>query len=122
FTKVGMPEGLYFLAHSCIYLALAPKSNSTSAIFRAQRHIKDEGIKPPPEYLRDKTANTKQAKHFDIKNASDDYKYAHSFPNHWVDQRYLPEGVDMQAYKAGSIGKERKLWKRLQKIKEEAIK
>ncbi len=121
FTKCGMPEGLYFLAHASIYLSLAPKSNSTSTIFSVQRHIKKEGIGPVPLYLRDKTANTKKARHFGVKNDSDEYKYPHSFKNHWVEQQYLPEEVDLEAYKAGSIGKEKKLWERLQEIKEEVL-
>lgn len=122
FTKCGMPEGLYFLTHACIYLALAAKSNSTAAIFKIRRHIKDNGIKPPPAYLQDKTANTKQSKYLGVENASNDYKYPHSFENHWTSQRYLPEGAKVSAYQAGSIGKENELWKRLQKIKEKALK
>lgn len=120
FTKCGMPEGLYFLAHTCIYLALAPKSNSTSAIFEVRSYIKKRGIKPPPDYLQDQTANTKQARHFDTKNASDEYKYPHSHDYHWTPQQYLPEGVNLKAYDPGLMGRERKLWKRLQAIKEKA--
>jgi putative ATPase len=122
FTKCGMPEGLYFLAHACLYLALAPKSNSTSAVFAARREIKRNGAGPVPTYLRDKTANTKKARYLDEKNASDDYKYPHSFDHHWIDQQYLPDDVDFQAYEPGETGCEPKLWKRLKKIKEEIIK
>ena len=79
FTKCGMPEGLYFLAHSCIYLALAPKSNSTAAIFSIRREINDHGTGPVPPHLRDKTANSKQARYLGVENASDDYKYPHDY-------------------------------------------
>src|SRR5699024_4477466 len=119
FTKCGMPEGLYFLAHACIYLALAPKSNSTAAVFKVRGHIKKEGVGPVPTHLRDKTANSKQARYLNVQNASDNYKYPHSYPHHWTPQQYVPEGIALKAYEPGAIGRENKLWKRLQAIKEE---
>ena len=39
FQRTGMPEGLYFLAHACMYLALAPKSNSTGAVFSVMDEV-----------------------------------------------------------------------------------
>lgn len=117
FTKCGMPEGLYFLAHACIYLSLAPKSNSTGAIFTVRSEIKKSGIGPVPPALQDKTANSKQARYLDVKNASDDYKYPHSFAHHWVQQQYLPDDVNLEAFQPGTIGRENTLWERLQKIK-----
>jgi putative ATPase len=117
FTKCGMPEGLYFLAHSCIYLALAPKSNSTSAVFAARREIKQNGAGPVPPHLRDKTANTKRARYLGVENASDDYNYPHSFDGHWIAQQYLPDGIDFEEFQPGKTGREQKLWQRLQKIK-----
>lgn len=117
FTKCGMPEGLYFLAHACIYLSLAPKSNSTGAIFTVRGEIKNNGIGPVPPHLQDKTANSKKARYLDVENASDDYKYPHSFNHHWVEQQYLPENINMKAYEPGNIGRENKLWERLQKIR-----
>jgi putative ATPase len=53
----------------------------------------------------------------DVKNASDDYKYPHSFDHHWIEQQYLPEEVDFQGYQPGEIGREHKLWKRIEEIK-----
>lgn len=122
FTKCGMPEGLYFMAHACIYLALAPKSNSTGAIFSVQSEIKKKGIGPVPPALRDKTANSKEARYLDVRNASDDYKYPHSFNHHWVKQQYLPDNVEPGRYTPGTIGREYKLWERLQAIKKEYLK
>lgn len=117
FTKCGMPEGLYFLSHACIYLALAPKSNSTGAIFSVRSEIKNHGTGAVPAHLRDKTANSKQARYLDVKNASDDYKYPHSFDHHWVPQQYLPDEVNEEWFEAGPIGRENKLWQRIQEIK-----
>lgn len=119
FTKCGMPEGLYFLAHACIYLALAPKSNSTGAIFSVRSEIRNSGVGPVPPHLRDKTANSKQARYLGVENASDDYTYPHSHDHHWAPQEYLPEEVrEKEWYSPGNIGRESKLWERLQKIKE----
>lgn len=119
FTKCGMPEGFYFLAHSCIYLALAPKSNSTGAIFSVQSEVRKQGIGSVPPYLRDKTANTKQSRYLSVENASDSYDYPHSHDHHWTPQDYLPEEIkDKSWYKPGKIGREGKLWERLETIKE----
>lgn len=119
FTKCGMPEGLYFLAHACIYVALAPKSNSASAIFSVRSEIKNNGIGRVPPHLRDKTANAKQSRYLGVENASDDYHYPHSYDHHWTPQQYLPDEVkDKEWYEPGNIGRENKLWERLQTIKE----
>lgn len=119
FTKCGMPEGFYFLAHACIYLALAPKSNSAGAIFSVRREINKNGIAPVPSHLRDKTANSKQARYLGGENASDEYDYPHSHDHHWTPQDYLPDEVkDKGWYNPGNIGREGKLWERLEAIKE----
>jgi putative ATPase len=117
FIKTGMPEGFYFLAHASIFLALCPKSNSTNAIFEVHSEIQKKGIGPVPSHLRDKTANKLASRYLDVKNASDDYKYPHDFPNHWVDQQYLPDGLEEQRwYDPGDEGREPKLWQRLKQI------
>ncbi len=119
FTKCGMPEGLYFLAHACIYLALAPKSNSAGAIFSVRSEISKNGIAPVPPNLRDKTANSKQSRYLGVENASDEYDYPHSHDHHWTPQDYLPDEVkNKEWYSPGNIGREGKLWERLEAIKE----
>lgn len=119
FTKCGMPEGFYFLSHACIYLALAPKSNSLGAIFSVRSEIQNKGIGPVPPHLQDKTANTKKSRYLDVSNASDDYKYPHSYDHHWIEQQYLPDSVKSKSwYEAGEIGRERKLVERIEAIKE----
>jgi putative ATPase len=118
FTKCGMPEGFYFLAHACIYLALAPKSNSAGAVFSVRRQIQQQGIGSVPPHLRDKTANAKKARYRGDENASDDYHYPHAYDHHWTPQQYLPDEVsDKEWYEPGKIGREGKLWDRLEKIK-----
>lgn len=118
FLKCGMPEGMYFLSHACLYLSTCPKSNSTKAIFEVNREIGERGVKEIPPYLKDKTANKLGAKHLRVENASDDYKYPHDHPNNWVDQQYLPDALkNKQWYKAGNQGREALLWKKWQEIK-----
>lgn len=118
FMKCGMPEGLYFLSHACLYLALAPKSNSTSAIFSVISELKEKGIKDVPGHLKDKTANSLKSRYLGTENASEEYKYPHTYPHHWVDQQYLPEELKGKGwYKPGERGVEKQLWNTLQEIK-----
>lgn len=120
FLKTGMPEGLYFLAHACIFLALSPKSNSTKAIFEVNSEIKKRGTGEVPAHLRDKTANKMASMYLDRKNASDDYKYPHRFEKHWVKQQYLPDEYGNEKwYEGGSEGREPRLTERLRRIKGE---
>jgi len=119
FLKCGMPEGLYFLTHAALHLTLAPKSNSTKAIFNVQSHIKKKGTGTVPEHLQDKTANSLKARYLDVENASDAYKYPHRHKNHWTPQRYLPEKINENWYEPSDQGHEGKLWRRLLKIKGE---
>jgi len=117
FRKTGMPEGLYFLSHAAIFLALSPKSNSTGAIFSIHSEIRKNGAGEVPSHLRDKTANKLASRYLDVKNASDDYKYPHDYPGHWVEQQYLPDSVKQRWYKAGNTGREAALAGRLEKMK-----
>jgi putative ATPase len=118
FNRCGMPEGWYFLAHCCLHLALAPKSNSTKGVFEAIKHINEKGIAAVPSYLKDKTANAKAARYLGTENASEDYKYPHSFPNNWVDQDYLPAELKGKTfYEAGSTGREKMIAERLSQIR-----
>jgi len=117
FLKTGMPEGLYFLSHAAIFLALSPKSNSTKAIFEVNSEIKNKGVGEVPSHLRDKTANKLASRYLDVKNASEEYKYPHDHSFNWVEQDYLPENLKEKSwYEPGDQGREPKLWERLMKI------
>jgi len=118
FEKCGMPEALYFLSHACIYLSLCPKSNSTGAIFEVLSNIRKKGPGTVPPHLRDKTANKLKTNYTGQPNASDDYKYPHSYPNNWVEQQYLPdEYKDQRWYKSGSNPVEERFNKWLRELK-----
>jgi putative ATPase len=118
FQRTGLPEGLYFLAHACIYLAMAPKSNSTGAIFSVMDDIRKNGIGKVPGPLKDKTASALESKFTGRQNNAKDYKYPHNFAHHWVEQQYLPDTKKSQEwFKPGNQGREHSLWERLKAIK-----
>lgn len=117
FLKTGMPEGLYFLSHCAIFLALSVKSNSTKAIFEINKIIQNNGAGEVPPHLRDKTANKKSSVYLGTENASENYKYPHQYEHHWVKQQYLPDELkDQKWYEPGESGREAKLWERLKQI------
>lgn len=84
---VGLPEARIPLADAVILVALAPKSNSgEAAIDAAMADIQKGKTGSIPRTL--------QNKHYDsaeVQNKGQSYQYPHDFPNHWVDQQYLPD-------------------------------
>ena len=118
FQQCGMPEGLYFLSQACLHCSLAPKSNSTKAIFKALKHIQEHGVGLVPGHLKDKTASKLKAKYEQSANESADYQYPHDYSNHWINATYLPENVsDISFYDPGTEGREKRYWERLEQIK-----
>lgn len=112
--RLGMPEARIPLAQAAIYVATAPKSNSAiMAIDRALETVKTTATDPVPAHLQD--AHYKSSAKF---GRGIDYQYAHDFPNHYVEQQYLPDNlVDAQFYEAGEFGVEKEREERLRKIK-----
>jgi putative ATPase len=103
-TWVGLPEGEYHLAQATIYLALAPKSNSTQAYFRAKAALEDQGATRVPAPLKDAHRDRQGLGH------GQGYLYPHDFQGHWVDQVYLPEEVSGASfYEPGTEGEEPEL-------------
>ncbi len=84
--RVGLPEAQIILCHAATYVACAPKSNAVvNAIFSAMDAVKNVGDAQVPPHLRD-------AHYSGAKNLGNvGYKYAHDYPNHYVDQQYLPD-------------------------------
>ncbi|MDA3868023.1 MAG: replication-associated recombination protein A [Salinivirgaceae bacterium] len=88
--KIGMPEARIPLSEATIYLANSPKSNSAYlAIDKALALVRETGDLPVPLHLRN--APTKLMKEL---NYGKTYKYSHDFPDHFVDQQYLPDKLD----------------------------
>ena len=109
---VGLPEGQFHLAEATLYLATAAKSNSTGAFFEVLNYIEEYGYAPPPQYLRDPNTLLNEER-----GQGPGYKYPHSFPGGWVDQRYLPEGVPGGWYKPKNNGYEQRIIEFLEKRK-----
>ena len=84
FDRVGMPEGRYFLAHAALYLATAPKSNSSMAFFDALAAVEKEDAEVP-NHLRDASRDAEGFGH------GSGYLYPHAYRDHWVAQQYLPD-------------------------------
>lgn len=85
--KIGWPEGRIVLAETTIYLASSPKSNSAyNAINDALGIVKETGNLPVPLHLRN--APTLLMKEL---NYGKNYKYAHDYPGHFVEQQFLPD-------------------------------
>lgn len=118
FLTTGMPEGWYLLSHGVLHCALAPKSNSTAAVFDIIEQQRQQGVGEVPKHLRDKTANALKARYTRSDNPSDSYLYPHDYPHHWVEQSYLPDALALQRwFQAGSEGREGALKERLDAIK-----
>ena len=86
FDRVGLPEGRYFLAHAALYLATAPKSNSSMAFFDALSAVEKEDAQVP-NHLKDSSRDAEGFGH------GEGYLYPHAYKDHWVAQQYLPDAL-----------------------------
>ena len=108
-TWVGLPEAVYHLAQATMYLALAPKSNSTQAYFKAEAALEEKGVIRVPTPLQDTHRDARALGH------GRGYLYPHDFPGHYVEQDYLPEDLKGQRfYEPTEQGAEKELVSRWQ--------
>jgi len=114
--RIGLPEAGIILSQAAAYVACAPKSNAAViARDKALQTVRSTGNLPIPPYLRD----AHYQGHAELGRGVG-YLYAHDFPNHYVDQQYLPDAIrDEHFYVPGSLGKEEALGKWLQAIRKE---
>ena len=110
--RVGMPEAKIILAQGATYIASSPKSNaSCMGIDKAMEVVKETGNLSIPPYLRG------AYKGADKLGRGIGYKYAHDYPNHYVDQQYLPDEIkDVKMYEPTDIGFEAKIKEYFKKI------
>ena len=109
---IGWPEARIPLAEAALYIATAPKSNSTIlAIDAALEDVKSGRTLPVPEHLRD--AHYQGAKRL---GHGEGYKYAHDFPEHFVVQDYL--GAMKKFYEPSDQGKEKEIRERVTRWRE----
>jgi putative ATPase len=107
---VGMPEALIILSQAATYLASAPKSNASyQAITAAVDDVEHKPNGPVPLHLRN--APTRLMKELSYGR---EYKYSHSFDEHFTEQQYLPDGLkDAIYYRPTDIGAEKPIRDRL---------
>lgn len=105
-NKIGFPEGRIILAQCTTYLASSAKSNASyEAIGKAQDLVRRTGDLPVPLHLRN--APTKLMKNLGY---GDNYKYAHSYDNNFVEQEFLPEKLSgTTIYEPGRTPRENEL-------------
>lgn len=112
-NKIGWPEGRIPLAETTVYLATSPKSNSAYlGIDAAIAEVRRSGNLPVPLHLRN--APTKLME--DI-GYGQEYKYAHDYPNHFIEQQYLPDAIrDKQFWVAQGSGNEQRMAEWMQRL------
>ena len=104
--RVGMPEAQIILSQAVTYMACAPKSNASyNAISAAMSCVKQTKTPAVPAHLQDAHYGAAEKLGHGV-----GYKYAHDYPNHYVKQQYLPDGLtDRVFYKPTDIGYEAKI-------------
>ena len=112
--KIGWPESRIILSECAIYLANSPKSNSQyMAIDAAQQEVRRSGNLPVPLHLRN--APTKLMKELGYHEG---YKYAHDYAGNYVEQQYLPDGLQGKRFwQPGNNPQEAKMQQRLDSLK-----
>jgi putative ATPase len=110
FEFVGLPEGVYPIVEATLYLATAPKSNSTTAYFKAYQQLEQGGIVEVPRHLQDSNRDAEALGH------GKGYEYPHSYPDHHIGQGYLPAGLwGTYFYKPSDQGYEAEVQRRLER-------
>jgi putative ATPase len=96
FDRIGFPEGNFPLAHAALYLATAPKSNTTLAFFDALAEVDREDAEVP-NHLRDGSRDKEGFGH------GEGYVYPHAYRDHWAAQQYLPTALKGRTFYSPSI-------------------
>ena len=113
--RIGMPEAQIILSQAILYVATAPKSNSAcNAVFEAMDAVKNQRSMPVPAHLQDSHCGGSAKLGHGI-----GYKYAHNYPNHYVKQQYLPDGMEEQVfYHPSENGYESKIGEHMRFLRE----
>ena len=115
--RIGMPESQIILSQAAAYVATAPKSNAAyMGIAKAMKTVADTRTMPVPAHLQDRHYKGAEKLGHGL-----GYKYAHDYPNHYVTQQYLPDGMEgMRFYEPSEDGYEKKIREHMEFIKREA--
>ncbi|MBP3451198.1 MAG: replication-associated recombination protein A [Agathobacter sp.] len=112
--RIGMPEAQIILSQAATYVACAPKSNAAYGAIDAAMGVVRNSVTPSvPAHLQD--AHYKGAEKL---GHGLGYKYAHDYPNHYVEQQYLPDDlVGTRFYVPTEMGYEKNIREHFEKIK-----
>lgn len=112
---VGMPEARIPLAQAVIYVTCAPKSNASYlAVEKATQDIKENKVQEVPDHLKDASySGAKKLGH------GLGYKYSHDYPDHYVEQQYVPKKT--RYYEPTDLGHEAKIKERLEKLRQVSL-
>ena len=115
--RIGMPESQIILSQAVTYMACAPKSNAAyEAISKAMGVVQSTKTPPVPTHLQDAHYGSAQKLGHGV-----GYQYAHDYPNHYVKQQYLPDGLtDQVFYEPGDLGYEAQMKAHMRKLHDEA--
>lgn len=111
--RLGMPEARIVLAQAVTYIASAPKSNAAYlAVDAALENVRNYKT-TVPVHLQDSHYKGAAKLGHGI-----GYKYAHDYPEHYVEQQYLPSEIkDMKFYEPTEIGYEKNIKEHLNRLK-----
>ncbi len=115
FRRMGLPEGIYPIAHACLYLASCPKSGAVGRAWHAaQEMVKRRGALEVPLKLRNAPTSLMKDEGY-----GKNYKYAHDFDEGFVPgETYLPEDiVGTRFYFPTQQGLEKAISERLARIR-----
>ncbi len=112
---VGMPEGYLPMAECAIYLATAPKSNSAlTAYEKARADARETRNDPVPLHLRNPVTGLMRGLGY-----GKDYKYAHGYDEHYVEQQFLPDRLaGRRYYQPGDLGWEKRIKEWLERLRQ----
>ncbi len=111
FHFVGLPEGNLALAQAAVYLATAPKSNALYTAFQGvQKDVRELETMPVPLHIRNAPTSLMRDLGY-----GKGYKYPHDYPDHFIEEEYLPENLKGRIYyHPTEQGFEREIKKRLE--------
>ena len=113
--RIGKPEAQIILSQAVRYVATAPNSHSAcNAVFEAMDAVKNQRSMPVPVHLQDSHYGGSAKLGHGI-----GYRYAHDYPNHYVKQQYLPDGMEGRCfYHPSENGYESKIAKHMRFLRE----
>jgi len=115
FELVGLPEGEFFLAHACVYLSQAPKSNAITKAMHAAKHLSETaaGLEVPNHLRNAPVKGMKQ------QGYGEGYHYPHNAEDGVVAANYFPLGVSPQIfYEPTGRGFEEEVQERMERVRE----